>query len=100
MPVPSLERQLASISNLVQDGEYYSAHQKYRTSAARLLKNLDDEKKCNDAADLLFDGARRLLEKGQAGSGVDLSRYLVKSWAERGVKCGKDERGMCCRSSL
>jgi golgi to ER traffic protein 4 len=119
MPAPSLKRTLASIQSLTESGEYYAAHQvgpqtqdrtehgyphavprqKYRTSAARLLKappsteTLPFDSKAQEAVELLWDGARSLLEKGQLGSGTDLGLYLIDVWNTRGVVCGNDERG-------
>lgn len=92
-------------------GDYYSAHQKARTTATRLLapprRNpppagtvLPYDAKAQEAAELLWDAARKLLEKGQAGSAVDLATMLVQDvWTARGVACGKDERGECTHSS-
>jgi hypothetical protein len=117
MPAPSLKRTLASIQSLTESGEYYAAHQvsrrrgsiqtrpdvpwqKYRTSAARLLKappsteKLPFDSKAQEAAELLWEGARSLLEKGQLGSGTDLGLYLIDVWNTRGVVCGNDERGV------
>ena len=89
-------------------GDYYSAHQKARTTATRLLapprRNaaaappagdaLPYDAKAQQAAELLWDAARKLLEKGQAGSAVDLATMLVHDvWTARGVACGKQERG-------
>jgi hypothetical protein len=86
-------------------GDFYSAHQKARTTATRLLapprRNplpvgtiLPYDKKAQEAAELLWDAARKLLENGQTGSGVDLGVMLVEDvWTAREVGCGKDERG-------
>jgi hypothetical protein len=42
----------------------------------------------------LWDAARKLLENGQTGSGVDLGVMLLEDvWTAREVGCGKDERG-------
>ncbi|BGP26049.1 cytoplasmic protein [Rhodotorula toruloides] len=85
-------------------GDFYSAHQKARTTATRLLapprRNpppagsvLPYDKKAQEAAELLWDAARKLLENGQTGSGVDLGVMLVEDvWTAREVGCGKNER--------
>jgi hypothetical protein len=97
--MPSAERTRANLSNLVNSGEYYAAHQKYRTTAARLVKappsatTLPFDDKAQEAAELLWDGARNLLEKGEGGSGTDLALYLIEVWTARGVACGDAERG-------
>lgn len=106
------KRTMASVSaahqqvlDFLAEGDFYSAHQKARTTATRLLapprRNappagtaLPYDAKAREAADLLWDAARKLLEKGQAGSGVDLATMLTQDvWTARGVACGKDERG-------
>ncbi|GJN92702.1 hypothetical protein Rhopal_005737-T1 [Rhodotorula paludigena] len=95
---------LQQVLEHLDSGDFYSAHQKARTTATRLLapprRNpppagsvLPYDKKAQEAAELLWDAARRLLEKGQVGSGVDLGVMLVDDvWAAREVGCGKDER--------
>ena len=92
------QRLLDTITELLNAQEFYSAHQKARTSATRLLTSRSGpaitsfDAKAQDAAHLLWEGARRLLEQGQIGSGVDLGKYLVEIWSSRGVTCGDDER--------
>ncbi|GAA5957734.1 hypothetical protein JCM8115_006233 [Rhodotorula mucilaginosa] len=96
------------VLDFLTSGDYYSAHQKARTTATRLLapprRNaaaaappagdaLPYDAKAQQAAELLWDAARKLLEKGQAGSAVDLATMLVHDvWTARGVACGKQER--------
>lgn len=94
------------VLDFLTSGDYYSAHQKARTTATRLLAPprrtaaappagdaLPYDAKAQQAADLLWDAARKLLEKGQAGSAVDLATMLVHDvWTARGVACGKEER--------
>ncbi|GAA5898332.1 hypothetical protein JCM6882_000130 [Rhodosporidiobolus microsporus] len=93
------------IDDFLTAGDFYSAHQKARTSATRLLApprrnpppagtQLPYDKKAQEAAQLLFESARKLLEQGQQGSGVDLGVMLAEEvWTARGVGCGKEERG-------
>lgn len=101
------------LNNLIKNGELYGAHQKYRTSAARLLKTpapsafgtgklslhaqagqtkqeYDDAAK--DAAELLYEGAKSLLERGEFGGGTDLTLYLLDTWASRAVPCTDENR--------
>ncbi|GAA5856034.1 hypothetical protein JCM8547_002949 [Rhodosporidiobolus lusitaniae] len=92
------------IQEHLDQGDFYSAHQKARTTATRLLApprrnpppagaQLPYDKKAQEAAELLWDSARKLLEQGQQGSGVDLAVMLVEDvWTARGNGCGKDER--------
>lgn len=101
------------LNNLIKNGELYGAHQKYRTSAARLLKTpapsafgtgklslsaqagqdkpeYDDA--ARDAAELLYEGAKALLERGELGGGTDLALYLLDTWATRAVPCTDENR--------
>ena len=103
------------IANLLKSGELYAAHQKYRTTAARLLKTpapssfgtskgassssssspailLPYDGDAETATELLFEGARALLEKGELGGGSDLSLYLLETWIQRGVHCTDENR--------
>ncbi|OAV91114.1 hypothetical protein PTTG_07891 [Puccinia triticina 1-1 BBBD Race 1] len=92
MPTPSLARTLKSIQSLVDQQEWYAAHQKYRTSAARLLKS-NDQASTQDAILLLFEGSRLLLERGQTGSGTDLGLMLIRDvMVAKNVPVGVEER--------
>jgi len=83
----------------------YAAQQKARTSATRLLAGKRGapapapgsvqpfDAKAQEAALLLWEASRRLLEMGEVGSGADLANYLVEVWRSRGVECGKEESG-------
>lgn len=96
---------LDQVVSLLAAGDFYSAHQKARTTAARLLAGprrataapttatATFDKKAQDAAELLWETARRLLEEGQVGSGADLAIMLVGVWDARGVACGDQQRG-------
>lgn len=98
MNSPGNERMLTTITDLLKQQEFYSAHQKARTAATRLLTTRSGpasttfDAKAQDAAYLLWEGSHRLLEQGQVGSGVDLAKYLVDIWSSRGVACGDEER--------
>lgn len=98
---------LAQFEQFLASGDYYSAHQKARTATTRLLApprrgpaptpskdgTLAFDSKAQEAAELLWEGSRKLLEKGQIGSGVDLGQLLLDVWKTRGVKCDDDTRG-------
>lgn len=90
---------LAAVLTLLDAEDFYSAHQKARTTATRLLSSRTGpasttfDKKATEAANLLWEAGKRLLEKGQVGSGVDLATYLVEVWKARGVECGDEQRG-------
>ncbi|GAA5824895.1 hypothetical protein JCM10212_001635 [Sporobolomyces blumeae] len=103
MSAPSAAHQ--QVLDFLTAGDYYSAHQKARTTATRLLAPprrgpapspnavLPYDKKAQEAAEVLWDSSRRLLEQGQTGSGVDLGVMLVEDvWTARQVGCGKEER--------
>ncbi|KAK4047624.1 hypothetical protein OIV83_005282 [Microbotryomycetes sp. JL201] len=85
---------------------FYDASQKVKGVATRLLApprrgpqpqpDADGfyafDQKARDACELLWTGARRLLEQQQTGSGVDLAEMLLDTWKQRGVKCAAEER--------
>ena len=98
-----------SLAALLDAKDYYSFHQKLRTSSARTLAaprrrapgaspsvavdgHQPFDEKAKETAALLWEGARRLLEQGQLGSGVDVAGLLVDVWKSRGVECGPEER--------
>ncbi|KAK4051769.1 hypothetical protein OIO90_004593 [Microbotryomycetes sp. JL221] len=97
---------LEQFEHFLSARNYYDASQKIKGVATRLLAPprrgpqpqpnadgfLEFDKKAQDAAELLWTGARRLLEQGQVGSGVDLADMLIECWKSRGVKCTQDER--------
>ncbi|KAF9583648.1 hypothetical protein BGW38_008944 [Lunasporangiospora selenospora] len=65
---------LQKLEKSVSDGNYYEAHQMYRTVANRHVKAHNYA----SAIELLHSGAMLLLKHKQAGSGADLSLYLVE----------------------
>lgn len=105
------------LNNLLRDNELYGAHQKYRTTASRLLKTpapssfgtssskaaaassssssteaaLPFDEGAKDAVELLYEGSKALLEKGEFGGGSDLALYLIDTWKSRGVKCNEGD---------
>jgi hypothetical protein len=65
---------------------------------ARLVgKSTEFDDKAKEAADVLFQSAQLLLQKGQAGSGTDLALYLVELYTQKHVTCGDAERGIAFR---
>ncbi|KAG0226526.1 hypothetical protein BGW42_003595 [Actinomortierella wolfii] len=67
-------RVLKKLEKSVQDGNYYEAHQMYRTVANRYVKSHTYD----EAIELLYSGAMLLLKKEQFGSGTDLATYVVE----------------------
>jgi hypothetical protein len=106
------KRNRLMIARLLQNGDTYAAHQKYRTSAARLLKTpapsafgtgksissssggakLEWDEPAQQAAELLYEGARALLERSEMGGGTDLTLYLLDTWMQRAVPCTDENR--------
>lgn len=85
----------ASVLSFIESGDYYSAQQKARTSAVRLLAKspgIEFDKKAQEACDLLAQTSRTLLEKGQLGSGTDLGVLLCDTWTKKERACGDSER--------
>ncbi|KAF9934830.1 hypothetical protein FBU30_010803 [Linnemannia zychae] len=65
---------LQKLEKSVDAGNYYEAHQMYRTVANRYVK----ANNYKDAIDLLYSGALLLLKHKQTGSGTDLALYLIE----------------------
>ncbi|KAF9432496.1 hypothetical protein BGZ76_010703 [Entomortierella beljakovae] len=65
---------LQKLEKSVGAGNYYEAHQMYRTVANRYVK----AQNYKDAIDLLHSGSLLLLKHDQSGSGADLGLYLVE----------------------
>lgn len=68
-----VSRVLAKLELSIQSGNYYEAHQMYRTLYFRYLS----QKRYDDCLELLFKGALRLLICEQYGSGADLGLLVV-----------------------
>ena len=88
-PTPSSSRALTAILPLVASGQPYEAHQKARTFAARYNKS----QQYDVAIDVLFQSARELLKTGQQGSGVDLARFLLEVYENKGEEVNEESRG-------
>ncbi|KAL1494132.1 hypothetical protein ABEB36_009778 [Hypothenemus hampei] len=69
-----ISRVLEKLRNSIRSGEYYEAHQMYRTLYFRYL----GQKKYNDLKNMLYEGCLLLLDADQKGSGADLALLLVE----------------------
>eukprot|EP01136_Pigoraptor_vietnamica_P025579 Opistho-1_new@79705 len=67
---------LQNLARSVERGDYYEAHQMYRTVYFRSMT----QKNYDDAISLVLSGAKLLLEKGQQTSGGDLAILLVEAY--------------------
>lgn len=75
-PVPGargVARVLAKLESSIESGNYYEAHQMYRTLYFRYLSH----KKYDELLDLLYTGALTLLNHDQHTSGADLALLIV-----------------------
>ncbi|XP_059144290.1 Golgi to ER traffic protein 4 homolog [Physella acuta] len=70
-----VERVLAKCEACINAGNYYEAHQMFRTVSFRY----NSQQKYAEAADLLYRGALILLQHNQHSSGADLSLLLLES---------------------
>ncbi len=68
----------------------YSAHQKARTTAARLIHSSHEDA----AIEVLFGASKELLKVREWGSGCDLACYLVQVYTSAGVEVTPETRGM------
>lgn len=57
----------------IKEGQFYEAHQQLRVIASRYVK----QSNWSAAVDILYGGAKSLLEAAQGGSGGDLCLFLV-----------------------
>ena len=69
------KRLLQKLNDRFDQGDYYEAHQIYRTIYYRLVR----ENKFAEIYDLLYQGAIRLFDKGEQNSGADLALLLADS---------------------
>jgi len=84
----SSSRALNAIIPLIQSAPY-EAHQKARTFASRYVKS----GQFDTAIDVLFQSARELMKAGQAGSGVDLTGFLLEVYGAKGEIVSEESRG-------
>nr|XP_054762512.1 Golgi to ER traffic protein 4 homolog B-like [Lytechinus pictus] len=68
-------RVLGKLKKSVEDGDYYEAHQMYRTLYFRYIT----QKKYAEAIEMLYSGASLLLQHNQHMSGADLSLLLLEA---------------------
>ncbi|KAL4240916.1 Golgi to ER traffic protein 4 [Mactra antiquata] len=68
-----VQRVLAKCQKCIDSGNFYEAHQMYRT----LYFRYSSAKKYNEAIELLHTGSKTLLQHQQIGSGSDLALLLV-----------------------
>lgn len=81
---------LASLQRMVDEGQYYEAHQRYRTTATRALKGKDGD----GAIQVLFAGSTALLKTGreQLHSAVDLALYMVEASVQNETPVDRESR--------
>jgi len=73
--VRGVGRVLAKLQRSIENGNYYEAHQMYKT----LYFRYTNQEKYAEAIDLLYDGAMKLSEHGQHQSAADLCMLLVET---------------------
>jgi hypothetical protein len=76
--IPSADRILIKMKNMIDNEQYYEAHQLYRTVNFRYL----NWGKYRELQALLFEGATLLLSKEQFNSGADLATLYLDSLAK------------------
>ncbi|TFK33458.1 hypothetical protein BDQ12DRAFT_691132 [Crucibulum laeve] len=88
MAASSSSRALNAILPQIKSAPY-EAHQKARTFASRYVKS----GQYDTAIDVLFQSARELFKTGQAGSGVDLTGFLLDVYETKGETVNDESRG-------
>ncbi|KAI8050558.1 hypothetical protein BDF22DRAFT_695597 [Syncephalis plumigaleata] len=81
---------LLKLKKSVEAGDYYEAHQMYRTVCNRHVKG----KQYDKAIELLSSGATILLEHKQYSSGLDLSNYLLDVYMQASKPVTKETLAM------
>ncbi|XP_068631747.1 Golgi to ER traffic protein 4 homolog [Battus philenor] len=79
-------RVLDKLEVSINNGEYYEAHQMYRTLYFRYL----GQKKYEDLLNLLYKGSSLLLKHDQQGSGADLAILIVEVLTKSETKTSEE----------
>ncbi|KAG7210643.1 hypothetical protein KM043_012157 [Ampulex compressa] len=77
-----VQRVLAKLEACINSGNYYEAHQMYRTLFFRYL----GQKKYSELLDLLYNGSTLLLRHDQLASGVDLGILFINVLTQSGTE--------------
>ncbi|ELU07266.1 hypothetical protein CAPTEDRAFT_220393 [Capitella teleta] len=77
-----VQRVLAKLQKSLDEGNYYEAHQMYRT----LYFRYNGQSKFTEAIDLLYNGSLGLLNAKQFASGTDLALLLVETLDKSSTK--------------
>lgn len=75
-----VSRVLSKLDNSIELGNYYEAHQMYRT----LYFRYTSQNKFAECLELLYSGAQKLLSKQQETSAADLGLLLIDTLEKRG----------------
>ncbi|XP_036323445.1 Golgi to ER traffic protein 4 homolog isoform X2 [Rhagoletis pomonella] len=75
-----VSRVLTKLENSIESGNYYEAHQMYRT----LYFRYTGQQKYTDCLELLWSGAMKLVSKQQETSAADLALLLIDTLEKRG----------------
>lgn len=75
-----VSRVLAKLDSSIEAGNYYEAHQMYRTLYFRYTA----QKKYDDSLDLLYKGSMKLIAKQQEASAADLGLLILDTLEKRG----------------
>ncbi|KAF7720496.1 hypothetical protein EC973_008018 [Apophysomyces ossiformis] len=83
------EKTLQKLKDSVDNGNYYEAHQMYRTVARRYNK----QQKYKHAIQLLHDGAMSLMKHQQSASGSDLANYMLATYVTAATPVDSESLG-------
>ncbi|XP_022236293.1 Golgi to ER traffic protein 4 homolog, partial [Limulus polyphemus] len=84
-----VDRILSKLQSNIEAGNYYEAHQMYRTIYFRYLS----QKKYKELLDLLYEGSSTLLKLCQHNSGADLANLLVDVLTKAGSLVTSEDLG-------
>ncbi|KAK4009808.1 Golgi to ER traffic protein 4 homolog [Daphnia magna] len=83
---PGAERVLQKLKKSIEDGNYYEAHQMYRTLYFRYM----GQERYEPLLKLLYDGAMLLFQHQQHSSGADLAKLYVEVLQKAKLNVQKD----------
>ncbi|XP_055377714.1 Golgi to ER traffic protein 4 homolog [Condylostylus longicornis] len=81
-----VSRVLSKLEASIAAGNYYEAHQMYRT----LYFRYNAQKKYDECLDLLYRGSLTLVNKEQYSSGADLALLVIETLEKKGTEIGED----------
>ncbi|XP_003743194.1 Golgi to ER traffic protein 4 homolog [Galendromus occidentalis] len=81
-----LERVKQKLEKCFESGDFYHTHQMYRTIYFRFKR----QEKYAECKDIMFEGAERLLSKGELNSGADLAKLYLEVLSKGSIQADSE----------